>query len=129
MKKLGVLLITVLLFTSCSSDDDTVADSGLNGTWTLTRVSCFCGFADPPEFDLTQLTFDADTNEIIVLNNGDQVYFRENGTYSYTGNGSRIRLEDGKFYDFEITGDTLSLVFVDEPMIADDEVSYSFVRN
>jgi len=127
MKK--ILILFLVVFSSCSNNDDEVDDNSLNGEWTLTNVSCFCGFPDPPEFNLTQVNFNSDNNEVTVTNTGSQVYFREDGTYSYTGNGNRIRIEGDRSYDFEILGNTLELVFVDEPNIADDEVSYSFVRN
>ncbi|WP_350293108.1 lipocalin family protein [uncultured Croceitalea sp.] len=127
MKK--VLIVFFLIgFVSCS-DDNEVEDDSLNGLWTLTNVSCFCGFPDPPEFNLTQVTFVASNNEVIVLNTGSHVYFREDGTYSYSGNGNRITLENENSYDFEITGNTMQLIFVDQPGIADDEVTYSFIRN
>ncbi|WP_350289891.1 lipocalin family protein [uncultured Croceitalea sp.] len=127
MKK--VLIVFFLIgFVSCS-DDNEVEDDSLNGFWTLTNVSCFCGFPDPPEFNLTQVNFVATNNEVIVLNTGSHVYFREDGTYSYSGNGNRITLENENSYDFEITGNTMQLIFVDQPGIADDEVTYSFIRN
>ena len=128
MKKILVLLVA-LCFASCSNDDNEVEDDLLNGEWTLTNVSCFCGFPDPPEFNLTQITFDAANNEIVVLNSGSQVYFRENGTYSYSGNNTRITFENGQSFDFEVSGNTMQLLFIDEPDIADDEVNYTFERN
>ncbi|GEM_PF-1775439 len=124
------ILISCLLccFLSCSEDKKDF-DVELNGSWTLTNVSCFCGFPDPPEFNLTEITFDETVNEIIVVNEGSQVYFRENGVYSYADSVDRITLEDGRAYFFEINEDILRLVFIDEPNIADDEISYSFIRS
>ena len=127
MKRILVLLF-VCCFLSCS-DDDNGFDIELNGTWTLTNVSCFCGFPDPPGFENTQVTFVDVTNEVIVLNEESEVYFRENGVYSYTGSENTIVLEDGRAYNFEINEDVLLLVFVDEPNIADDEISYTFRKN
>ncbi len=128
MKKVLVSLFVVFLV-SCSNDGDRLEDSVLNGQWTLTNVSCFCGFPDPPEFNLTQVTFVAASNQIIVSNNGSQVYFREDGTYPYTGTDNQITFENNRTFTFDINGDRLDLVFVDNPQIADDEVTYSFVRN
>ena len=131
MRKVLILLVSMWLVSCSNSDDDTaqLEDGELNGAWTLTDVSCFCGFPDPPEFELTTLTFNIESNEIEVLNEGGFMYFRENGTYSYISEGNRITVEDGRSYDFEVTGNTLSLQFVDEPFLADDEILYSLVRN
>lgn len=128
MKKILVVLFLVG-FASCSSNDDEVEDDSLNGQWMLTNVSCFCGFPNPPEFNLTQVTFVSANNELIVLNSGSQVYFRENGTYSYSGNDNQITFENDQSFVFEITDDTMQLIFLDQPEISDDEVTFSFVRN
>jgi hypothetical protein len=57
------------------------------------------------------------------------VYFRENCTYTYSGNDTRITFEDGQAFDIELDEEKLLLIFVDSPEIADDEVNYSFVKN
>jgi len=118
----------ILFFSIFSCSPDSVEDEVLNGEWTLTNISCFCGFPDPPDFNMTQIQFLSSQNEVIVINNGESTYFREEGTYSYTGRGNRITFEDGQSFDFEISGSSLQLIFVDEPNIADDEVTYSFER-
>ncbi|GMN09850.1 hypothetical protein MTsPCn9_18930 [Croceitalea sp. MTPC9] len=128
MKKVLILFL-LIGFASCSNNDDEVEDGSLNGQWTLTNVICFCGFPDPPEFNLTQLTFVSTSNEVIVSNNGSYTYFREDGTYSYSGNDNQIIFENDQSFIFEINDNTLQLIFVDEPGIADDEVTYSFVRS
>lgn len=127
MKKV-LILFFIIGFASCFNNNDEVEGDSLNGQWTLTNVSCFCDFPDPPEFNLTQVTFVSVDNEVIVSNTGSQIYFRENGTYTYSQNNNRITFNNGDSYDFEITGNTMQLVFVDRPEIADDEVTYSFVR-
>jgi len=129
MKKTFAVLL-IVTFVSCTSNDDSEpSNSALVGEWTLANVSCFCAFPDPPNFNLTTVTFSSTSNEMTVLNRGNQVYFRENGTYTYSGNESRITFENGQSFDVEINGEKLLLVFVDAPEIADDEVSYSFVKD
>ncbi len=130
MKRILVLFLSISLF-ACSDDDGTTVtgDGILNGEWTLTNVVCFCGFPDPPGFEMTTLTFDAANDEVTVLSGGSLMYFKNNGTYSYTIVGDRITLEDGSSYDFVISGNSLSLQFVDEPNIADDEILYTLIRN
>jgi len=126
MKK-SLLVIGLMILFSCSDDND-IEDNELNGEWTLTNVSCFCGFPDPTDFHLTQLVFNITENEVEVINKGVSTYFMQNGTYSYSGSGNRVSFEDGRSYDFEFTNGNLQLIFVDEPNIADDEVTYTFTR-
>lgn len=129
MKKILILLLIVGLV-SCENDDaNGLPINSLVGTWTLANVSCFCAFPDPPNFNMTTLTFSDRINEMTVLNSGNAVYFRENGTYSYSGDDERITFENGQAFDIEINGEKLALIFIDSPEIADDEVTYSFVKN
>jgi hypothetical protein len=130
MMKKALIILLIVAFVSCTSNDDSEPpNSTLVGEWTLANVSCFCAFPDPPNFNLTTVTFSSTINELTVLNNGNQVYFRENGTYTYSGNDTRITFEDGQAFDIELDEEKLLLIFVDSPEIADDEVNYSFVKN
>jgi hypothetical protein len=62
MKKILIVLLTVA-FVSCTSNDDSEPpNSALVGEWTLANVSCFCAFPDPPNFNLTTVTFSNTTN-------------------------------------------------------------------
>ncbi len=130
MKNYLILLLTLCVL-SCSSDDSTEGmDTALSGVWTLTNVSCFCGFPDPLGFEQTELRFNTENNEILVSQNGNGLeYFRPAGRYSYQEVGETIVLDDGRAYRFTLDGNVLTLNFVDEPLIADDEISYSLRRN
>ena len=125
MKK---LLLLALFITSVSCSKNKIDDATLNGEWTLVDVSCFCFFPDPKDFNMTQVEFDSSENEIIITNSGESTYLMENGTYTYTGSGNRITFENGRSYNFEVDGSNLQLIFIDEPNIADDEITYSFER-
>lgn len=129
MKTFYLCLFTLLLFACSNSDEGVVDNMGLEGKWTLTNVSCFCGFDENTDFTLTSLTFNTEANEVEVLNEGDLTFFRENGTYTYAGEGNTLSFENGREYTFAIENNTLQLNYVDVPMIADDEISYSFVRD
>nr|WP_298996910.1 hypothetical protein [uncultured Allomuricauda sp.] len=128
MKKCFLLLL-IFWTVSCSDDDSNPENATLDGEWTLTNVSCFCGFPDLPEFESTTVLFDVESDEITVSHTGSFEYFRPNGTYSYSVSGSEIRMMDGRSYEFDISENTLFLRFVDEPTIADDEILYTFIRN
>jgi hypothetical protein len=125
MKKLLSLALLIYIV-SCSKNE--IDDTALNGAWTLVNVSCFCFFPDPPDFNMTQVEFSSSQNEVIITNSGESTYLMENGTYTYTGNGNRITFENGRSFNFEVEESNLQLIFIDQPNIADDEITYSFER-
>ena len=138
MKRIVVLFFVCCLVSCSSNDDDSqeeIFDASLVGVWTLTDISCFCAFPDPSEFNQTQISFNFFSNALEVVNNGDQVFFRENGTYPFTSNANEntFTLEDGSSFIYEIVDDfdlferRLQLRFVDDPILSDDEVTYFFV--
>ena len=130
MKKAFILLLMIGIL-ACSDDDNSVQfeSNPLNGEWILTDVSCFCFFPNPPDFNLTFFNFHTRDNMLTITHFGNSNYFREEGTYSYTVSGDRFTMSDGRSYDYFIQGNTLSIVFVDEPNIADDEILYTLVRS
>ncbi|MFX0556399.1 hypothetical protein ACOCEA_06350 [Maribacter sp. CXY002] len=128
MKKI-FLLLTSLFFVACASDNDRVIyDSGLEGEWVLTNVSCFCAFDPEINFSETHIIFDVNAGTVTVINAGDYQFFKENGVYYYGGEGNTLGFPDNTVYQFSINGNKLSLIYLDNPNIADDEVSYNFVR-
>ena len=130
MKKLLVLFLAVCMV-SCSDDDPTeVVNSELSGEWILTNVVCFCIFPDPTDFERTTISFATNSNILTVSHGGPSIYFREAGSYSYTVDGNRITVEeDGRSYIFDIEENILSLQFVDQPNLADDEIVFTLMKN
>ena len=126
-----IVLLFALLIVACSDDDTPqIQSTGLNGSWTLTNVICFCGFPDPPAFEQTQLTIDVANGEIQVDRTGMGLeYFRPVGTYTFVGTENTITLDDGRAYTYTIEGNVLRLDFVDEPQLADDEITFLLSRN
>lgn len=128
MKKLCNVLF-LLLFLSCNTfEEDVIWDSGLEGQWTLINISCFCGFTQETDFTQTSLIFDTDNDRLTVVQNGNQSFFREAGTYAYGGESTHIGFSDNTVYRFELNGDILRLEYQDDPQIADDEVVYTFEK-
>lgn len=125
MKKISCIFFVFLL---CACSKNEPEDNALEGSWVLTNVICFCGFGEDYDFSTTTLVFDASKNQLTIENNGEYEFIRESGTYSYTGNSDQIRLDNGNSYTFKIEGSTLQLFYIDEPNIADDEVTYQFKR-
>ncbi len=129
MKRFFWVMISIL-FISCNQDDGPVIqDTALNGEWILQDISCFCGFDPEVDFSETRLFFDTENDKITVFNDGDYQFFKESGEYYYGGQNNILNFADDTSYQFEIKGEQLSLVYLDNPNIADDEVAYFFVRS
>ncbi len=122
------LLILVLVFSCETSDDQVILDYQVEGEWMLTEISCFCAFDPEIDFTETRLLFDVDTSSVTVINDGNNQLFKESGIYKYGGQNNIISFPDETSYQFEVKGSQLSLIYLDEPNIADDEVAYYFRR-
>lgn len=128
MKRFFLILVTAL-YLSCETDDQPVIlDAGLNGEWILQEVSCFCAFDPEIDFSQTRILFDVENSLLTVFNEGNYQLFKEPGEYYYGGQNNIINFADDTSYQFEINGSQLSLVYLDNPNIADDEVAYFFIR-
>ncbi|ASV30526.1 hypothetical protein [Maribacter cobaltidurans] len=128
MKRFFWVMISIL-FISCNQDDGPVIqDTSLNGEWILQDISCFCGFDPEIDFSETRLFFDTENDKLTVFNDGDNQFFKQSGDYYYGGQNNILTFTDDTSYQFEIKGKQMSLVYLDNPNIADDEVAYFFVR-
>ncbi|MFS4468681.1 lipocalin family protein [Maribacter sp. 2210JD10-5] len=128
MRKYLILACTIILLGSCSNDQDAFIDNSLEGTWELVNISCFCFFEPDIDFTATKITFAVDDKTLTVTQADDNSLFKEAGQYTYEGEKNEIRLSANESYTYLIEELTLRLVFVDNPNIADDEVSYEFRR-
>ncbi len=126
MKKI-ILITCVLGMLSCSNNDDVVIDPR-GDTWVLNNVVCFCLFGDNFDFSTHTIQFNRDNGTVIIENEGNTAFIAPAGTYPYKVNGEIITIEDRQ-YRYEEDGDSLVLTFVDEPGIADDEITYYYSRN
>ena len=125
-----LLLVSILILSSCSSDDEGNPSSELNGSWVLDDVSCFCFFGD--DFDFSQHSLDFDVAQrTVAVNNGTDTFFIvvQSGVYDYEANGSQLTINNGSAYIYEVNQDRLTLTFVDNPNIADDEITLFYNRN
>lgn len=128
MKKL--LLITLwCLFLACVDDDDpAVDDIALKGEWVLSDISCYCTFDPEIDFLQTHIFFDTEEGSLTVTHNSEYNLFKKEGVYYYGGQGFIIDFADDTAYQFNVRGNQLILVYLDDPDIADDEVTYYFTR-
>ena len=129
MKKWLVIIGIFCVSFSCSTDEErNTVDDSLEGEWILSNISCFCFFEEDTDFSTTRLRFNTKDGKVTVDNTGSNTYFKESGTYTYSSEGNVIRLSATEAYVITIKGSSLQLVFEDNPDVADDEVSYSFIR-
>jgi len=126
MKRIAAILVLFVVIASCTKDNDDVINTELEGKWTLTNVSCFCGFGQNPDFSSHKIIFEGST--LNVENSGEN-QFLTNAAGSYTVAGNLITLKNGAQYTYVIKGDTLELTFVDNPQIADDEIFFQYIKS
>jgi len=138
MKVLSKLLkgVVIFLFTtslsSCLKEND-LSNSQideLEGRWQLQQVSCFCYFED---FDFTpnELWISAKSRVMLSRNQiGEPIGITDNEivTPIRVRNNELTDLISNRSYTYEVMGDRLNIHYIDNPQIADDEISYSFRR-
>ncbi len=128
--------VVVLLFTtslsSCLKEND-LSNSQikeLEGRWQLERVSCFCYFEDY-DFTVNELWISAKARVMISRNqNGQPVGLTDNEIVTPVSiqNNELTDLISNRSYTFDFDADVLNIQYIDNPQIADDEISYSFRR-
>ena len=105
-------------------------DNQINGNWQLTNVYCFCGFDPEINFNDYTLSF-AESSNMVTLYNPTEGYFyiAETGSYSYTLIDNKIlKIAGAPVFKYTIENDILTLVLVDNPQIADDELTLVYKR-
>ena len=127
-----MLLLSAFFLSACSnSDDNPKIDSELSGTWMLTNVSCFC--INEPESKLNKyiIDFKMSQNTVDIQNpNGEIFYIAENGSYNYNLASNKISLDGlSTSYTYSVENNVLTLIKIDDPQIADDELTLVFKRN
>lgn len=117
----------LLLFT-CQKAEVKVIET-LEGQWVLEDVSCFCNF-DNFTFQNNQLWFFP--SESLMLSKGivgEAVGISElNQPKKYSVKAQTLTLSNGRSYTYEMKDNKLMLHYIDVPEIADDEISYTFIK-
>ena len=129
MKQLASLLLLSLALISCSKESQKVSDE-LQGQWILTEVICYCFFEDY-DFTQNQLWISPDQNILLakgpVTNEVNVAPLNDPASFNLKGQVLEIDNTD-RTYSVEQKGNKLTLSYIDNPMIADDEVAYIFER-
>ena len=128
--------VLILVFTtslsSCLKEND-LSNSQIDeseGRWQLQQVSCFCYFEDY-DFTVNELWISAKSSVILSRNqNGQPLGITDNEivTPIRVRNKELTDLISNRSYTFDLDADVLNIHYIDNPQIADDEISYSFRR-
>jgi len=131
LKRLLIFFVAIIL-ASCLKENN-VSNSqigALEGRWQLESVSCFCYFEDY-DFTVNELWISAKASIIISRNqNGQPLGVTDNEIVTPVDvrNKELRDLISNRSYTFEVMDDRLDIHYIDNPQIADDEISYYFKR-
>ncbi len=127
-----VILVFITSLSSCLKENN-LSNSQideLEGRWQLQQVSCFCYFEDY-DFTVNELWISAKSSVILSRNqNGQPLGITDNEivTPIRVRNKELTDLISNRSYTFDLAADVLNIHYIDNPQIADDEISYSFRR-
>ena len=131
MRIFTTYLLLFAVFISCEKLDEAKqppSNSELQGKWELQSASCFCFFEDDFDFGAHKLEFNANETEVSIENSDDTFFVTGAGTYQIIVEGNLISIKENVEYTYKIQGETLTLNFVDNPQIADDEISLIYSK-
>ncbi len=127
-----VILVFITSLSSCLKENN-LSNSQideLEGRWQLQQVSCFCYFEDY-DFTVNELWISAKSSVILSRNqNGQPLGITDNEivTPIRVRNNELTDLISNRSYTIDLAADVLNIHYIDNPQIADDEISYSFRR-
>ena len=122
----------LFLFSMCEQNDKSTKEdiNIVKGQYILQNVSCYCWFQDY-DFTVNQLWFFPKEQLLVskgIVSDGVSIT-RPNEPKSYfIADGILTLTKSKKQYTIEIKADEIVLSFIDDPRIADDEITYSFKK-
>ena len=127
-----LMLLIALALSSCLKDNElNSSEVGvLEGRWQLQQISCYCYFEDY-DFTANELWVSAKSSVMLSRNqNGQPLGISDNGIVTpIRVQGNELDdLISNRSYTFEVDANNLSISYIDNPDIADDEISYYFKR-
>jgi len=126
-----LFLFSVLFIVQmCQNDNITKISNELNGQYILQNISCFCFFEDY-DFSVNQLWFFPNKNLLVSKGNEfDGVYISSPNQPSeyYLIDGVLTLTNSNREYVVNFNDDEVILTFIDDPLIADDEITYYFKK-
>ena len=131
LKRLLIFFVAISLASCLKENNLSNSQIGaLEGRWQLESVSCFCYFEDY-DFTVNELWISAKASIIISRNqNGQPLGVTDNEIVTPVDvrNNELRDLISNRSYTFEVMDDRLDIHYIDNPQIADDEISYFFKR-
>lgn len=124
-----IYLLVLVVFISCSNDDDQPQTSQFDEEWYLVNAICFCWFEEELDFSEFKLSFKTSENQVHIENPEGPLYFiAETGIYDYSFQGDTLLIENAARvrFKYEEKDSFLILTYVDDPGIADDELVLRF---
>ena len=122
----------LFLFSMCEQNDKlTKGDINIfKGQYILQNVSCYCWFQDY-DFTVNQLWFFPKEQLLVskgIVNDGVSITSPNEPKSYFIADGILTLTKSKKQYTIEIKADEIVLSFIDDPRIADDEITYSFKK-
>ncbi|MFM1877748.1 MAG: hypothetical protein RLZZ241_614 [Bacteroidota bacterium] len=132
MHRLLLFVLLALFCLSCSEDAlrNNESDMKLEGQWILEDVSCFCYFQDY-DFSRNQLWFFPEKGYIITKSTAPySLGISESNLLSKVQFKKKVihEMNSGRKYEYNIADNRLTLTYVDNEQIADDEITYTYLR-
>lgn len=131
LKRLLIFFVAISLASCLKENNLSNSQIGaLEGRWQLESVSCFCYFEDY-DFTVNELWISAKASIIISRNqNGQPLGVTDNEIVTPVDvrNNELRDLISNRSYTFKVMDDRLDIHYIDNPQIADDEISYFFKR-
>ena len=131
LKRLLIFFVAIILASCLKENNLSNSQIGaLEGRWQLESVSCFCYFEDY-DFTVNELWISAKASIIISRNqNGQPLGVTDNEIVTPVDvrNNELRDVISNRSYTFEVKDDRLDIHYIDNPQIADDEISYFFKR-
>ena len=127
-----LVLLIALALSSCLKDNELNSSKVgvLEGRWQLQQISCYCYFEDY-DFTTNELWVSAKSSVMLSRNqNGQPLGISDNGIVTPIRVQGNVLddLNSNRSYTFEVDANNLSISYIDNPDIADDEISYYFKR-
>lgn len=126
MRKITTILIAIILLVSCSKEPNEVINVELQGSWSLANAICYCAFDENTDFSVHGLVFNG--SELSSFNRGEP-QFLSDASGNYTVEGNLISFSNSRQFRYTIEDNILTLSFVDNPDIADDELTLVYYKN
>lgn len=126
------LIAFLFLFSMCEQND-TLTKEDINiikGQYILQNVSCYCLFQDY-DFTVNQLWFFPKEQLLVSkgsVNDGANITSPNEPKSYFIADGILTLTKSKKQYIIETKADEIVLSFIDDPRIADDEITYSFKK-